>query len=178
MALIESISVELDTRAFIWGGWMPDVYKGRLLREHSDIDYYVIDLHRFLASLHERLFRDSWEVRKELGGYLLCATRGGVKLHLGHVEISDRVVEWKHNGVDDSIFFPVDWLGQEPIAFLGVHVHVVKPELGYVLKTSPGLMNPEWTWRDKDQTDIEMLRALLLAKGVDVESLRPHVRAV
>ena len=96
----------------------------------------------------------------------------------GTVEIADSVVNWKHNGNDGSILFPADWLREEPVGFLDVQVHVVKPEFGYVLKTNPGLMNPKWNLRDKDQADIEVLRTLLLEGRVNLDSLCPQVSSI
>jgi hypothetical protein len=61
---------------------------------------------------------------------------------------------------------------------MGVHVHVVRPELGHVLKTNPSLMNPEWTARDKDRADIEVLEALLRKEGIALGALPSQVAAV
>ena len=178
MALIEAISAELGTLAYIWGGWMLDIYKGQFLRDHSDVDCFVVDLYQLFARFGERLFQEGWQVRNPLDGHLLWAEKDGVKLHLGHVEFDDSVVNWKHNGDDGSILFPADWLREDAVKFLGIEVHVVKPEFGYVLKMNPQLMNLDWAPRDKDQADTEVLRAMLLEKQVDLDLLLPQVKSV
>lgn len=89
MASIEAIAAGLGTSAYIWGGWAPDIYRQRFLREHSDIDCSI-----------------------------------------------------------------------------------------YVLKMNPRLMNPDWRPRDKDQADVEVLRAMLLQKQVDLGSLLLQVESV
>ena len=188
MALIEAIAAELGTSAYIWGGWAPDIYQGRFLREHSDIDCFIVDLYRLFTPFNERLLQESWQVGDPLDGHLLWAKRDGVKLHLGHIEIdapqkggvdsNGCIVNWKHNGNHGSIFFPTDWLRKEAVRFLGLEVHVVEPQLGYVLKMNPRLMNPDWTSRDKDRADLEVLRAMLLEKQVDLDSLLLQVKSV
>ena len=55
---------------------------------------------------------------------------------------------------------------------------VVEPELGYVLKLDPHLMNSGWAARDKDRADIEVLRALLADRHVDLGALPGWVKSV
>jgi hypothetical protein len=52
-----------------------------------------------------------------------------------------------------------------------MEVHVVAPELQYVLKECPELLNPDWIIREKDIFEKEYLRSILLEKGIDVCSL-------
>jgi hypothetical protein len=178
MALIEAISAELGTVPYLWGGWTVDIYHGRPTRAHGDIDCFVVDLHQHVPAFSERLLEAAWEVRTVLDGYLLAAKKEGVKLQLGHVEISGAAVDWKHNGNAGSILFPVAWLRPDPIAFLGVTVHVAAPELGYVLKTNPSLMNPDWQPREKDRVDTDRLRDVLLGKHIDLDSLSLRVSRI
>jgi hypothetical protein len=178
MALVEAVSAEIGTTSYIWGGWTLDIHYGRPLRAHGDIDCFVTDLHQHLAPFSERLQEAGWEVESVLDGYLLSARKEEVKLQLGHVEIHGDVVHWKHNGNLGTILFPADWLRAEPVLFLGITVHVAGPELGYVLKTHPQLMNPDWQPRDKDQADRARLRDLLLQKQVDLDTLSPEVKSI
>lgn len=175
MALIETVSAELGTVPYLWGGWTVDIYHGRPTRAHGDIDCFVVDLHQHVPAFSERLLEAAWEVRTVLDGYLLAAKKDGVKLQLGHVEIRGSVVYWKHNGNEGTILFPVDWLSADPVPFLGITVHVAEPELGYVLKTNPSLMNPDWQPREKDRADIDLVTNVLLEKQVDLDALVSRV---
>jgi hypothetical protein len=178
MGLIEAISDELGTVSYLWGGWTLDIYHGRSLRAHSDIDCFVVDLYSYLRPISARLHEAGWEVRTVLDGYLLAAEKDGVKLQLGHVEIQGDVVCWKHNGNEGTILFPVGWLRAAPASFLDVTVHVAEPELGYVLKTNPSLMNPDWQPRDKDRTDIDLLRYILLERQIALDPLSSRVSSI
>jgi hypothetical protein len=178
LALVEAVASEIGTTSYIWGGWTLDIHEGRLLRAHGDIDCFVTDLHQHLGPFSERLQEAGWKVKTVLDGYLLSARKEEVKLQLGHVEIHGDTVHWKHNGNEGTILFPADWLRAEPVPFLGVIVHVAGPELGYVLKTNPSLMNPDWQPRDKDQADIDRLKDLLLEKQIDLDTLNAKVSSI
>jgi hypothetical protein len=178
MALIEAISAEIGTTCYIWGGWTLDIHEARPLRTHGDIDCFVVGLHQHLVPFSERLQEAGWEVKTVLDGHLLSARKEGVKLQLGHVETHGEIVHWKHNGNEGTILFPLDWLCSEPADFLGVTVHVAGPELAYVLKVNPQLMNPDWQRRDKDRADIDLLKDLLLEKQIDLDMLRSRVKSI
>jgi hypothetical protein len=77
MAAITAIAGELDTRAYVWGGWSFDLLTGRFLREHSDIDYLVVDLRHLADRFGARLSRGGWQVRPALDDCLLSAQRLG-----------------------------------------------------------------------------------------------------
>ena len=177
MALIEQVSAKLDTVAYIWGGLTIDIYEGRFLREHSDIDYFIVDLQRLSARFGKALLCENWDVKTVLNGHLLVARKDGIKLHLGNVEIDD-VVNWRHNGDSGTITFPASWLREHLVDFCGVQVHIVEPELGYVLKTNPDLMNPEWKPREKDKLDIKPLEKILVQKGANPDLLCLRVNSV
>lgn len=177
MSTVAAIARELDTRAYLWGGWLSDVLVGRVLREHSDIDYLTVDLRPLVDAFDARLAGQGWEARHALDDCLLAARREGIKLHLGHIHMGT-CVDWKHNGDRGSIRFPSDWLHEEPLDFYGLQVHVVEPELGYVLKTHPGLMNAGWEPRDKDRADLQVLQATLIEKRVDLDALASQVISV
>jgi hypothetical protein len=188
MTTIEALSAELGTRAYVWGGWSLDIHQGRVTREHSDIDCFVVDLYRLFAPFRDRLLEQGWETRDPLDGHLLGASRDGIRLALGHVELEagagaggagdGGIVNWKHNGNRGSILFPAAWLRREVVPFLGVELHIAEPELAYVLKTNPHLMNPDWSARDRDRADIALLRAMLAEKRVDLDTLLSQVQSV
>lgn len=174
MALVERLSEMLRTEAYVWGGLSIDIHHGQFLREHSDIDYLIVDLHRLADQIQNALRREGWEVKAVLDDHLLIARKEGFKLHLGSIEIG-AAVQWRHNGAAGAITFPLSWLRKEAVSFYGVSVHVVEPELGYVLKTYPTIINPAWTIRAKDEPDLNLLKEMLRQKGVDTALLQVQV---
>ena len=52
----------------------------------------------------------------------------------------------------------------------------VEPELEYVLKSQPALLNSEWVPHPKDLVALEWLKGHRRALDVDVSNLETHVR--
>jgi hypothetical protein len=55
--------------------------------------------------------------------------------------------------------------------FYGTRIHVVAPELQYVLKEHPELLNAAWQIREKDILDKECSQHILIRKGASIDSL-------
>ena len=177
MKVVESLSQHLKATAYIWGGLSLDIYAGQFWREHSDIDYFIQDLHKLANQFVDRFCHEGWHVRRVLDDYILVAKKDEIKLHLGHIDITG-IVQWKHNGNNGIVTFPSYWLRQEPVEFYTVKVHVVEPEFGYVLKSHPQLMNPEWKPRNRDLVDIKRLSDILSEKQVDLATLLSQVASI
>lgn len=77
-----------------------------------------------------------------------------------------------------SLLFPLAWLSLDAVEFYGTEIHVVAPELQYVLKTHPELLNPDWQIREKDILDKEHLRDILIQKGTEICSLHKLVTSI
>jgi hypothetical protein len=176
MGLVERVSRSLKTTSWIWGGFTTDIYMGRILREHDDLDYLTLNL-QLLKGRFEKIFSDyGWQTENLENGDLRLK-KDGVKVHLGNVEL-DQVARWRHNGERGSLLFPVLWLNPDGIEFYELDLHVVTPELQYVLKEHPELLNPDWLGREKDVLEREYLRDILIKKGIDVCSLYKSVTSV
>jgi hypothetical protein len=172
--LVRTFSKSLKTISWIWGGFTIDIYEGHILRDHDDLDYLTLNLHNLLLGFAELFVDCGWEV-KTLENGDLKAKREGVKVQLGHVEISD-IARWTHNGEKGSIWFPVDWLDSKPVVFCGVEIHVVRPEFQYVMIERPQMLNPNWKHRDKDIAARQYLRSYVESKGLAPQALFEHVR--
>jgi hypothetical protein len=149
---------------------------GRILREHNDIDYLTLDLYRLKSRMAEIFSQYGWQTKDVVNGDL-SLKKDHVKVHLGNVEIGS-VAKWTHNGEQGALFFPVLWLGSDVVEFYGRKLHVVAPELQYVLKDRPELLNPDWIIREKDILEKEYLQNILLSKGIEVCSLHELVSTV
>jgi hypothetical protein len=166
MRLVESLSGWLDTTSWIWGGFATDIYAGRILRDHDDLDYLTLNLCQHRERLAQAFSSHGWQTSIVANGDLKLR-KGAVKIELGNVEI-ETVATWTHNGEKGSLCFPAAWLDLQVIEFCGIEVHVVASELQYVLKEHPELLNPGWRLREKDLLDRKYLEEILVKKGIDV----------
>jgi len=173
MRLVEQCSTSLHTLSWIWGGFTVDILENRMLREHDDLDYLTLNLHSLIPDFIR--FFESWDWQTQLltNGDLKIK-RPNIKIHLGHVEISERV-RWTHNGDQGSIWFPPEWLNTTPKKFCDIGVHVVQPEFQYVMLERPQMLDPDWKCREKDITAREYLKNCIESKGICPQSLLEQV---
>ena len=150
-----------------------DIYKGHILREHEDLDYLTLNLHQLKLQFIESFESIGWQAQNLETGDLRLR-KDSIKIRLGHVECSEKAT-WKHNGEKGHIYFPVQWLRQELTRFYDVELHVVEPELQYVLKERPEILNPDWVLREQDIVAKQQLIEILESRGVDVGSLDSQV---
>lgn len=176
VALVEQMSASVGTTSYIWGGLTLDVYAGRLLREHHDIDYLTVNLYELRKAFIRQFATAGCTVSTVANGDLVV--RGtGIKLHLGQLVVDGRA-QWVHNrdAPGGMLEFPATWLAPEAPTLYNQTVHVVKPELEYVLKCHPELLNPQWTPRPKDVTAKAALERILYTQRVEVQELFAQVR--
>jgi hypothetical protein len=176
MGLLEEVSRSLRTTSWIFGGFLTDVHAGRVLREHGDLDYLTSNLYPLKGRFEEVFSNHGWQTHTYSNGDLRLK-KDSIKLQLGNVEI-DEVVRWTHNGEKGSLLFPLSWLRADVMPLYEMDLHVVAPELQYVLKEHPELMNPGWLPREQDILEKEYLRELLLKRGIDIRSLPKRVRSL
>jgi hypothetical protein len=164
MELVETFSKNLETTSWIWGGFVVDIYENRILREHDDLDYLTLNLHSLISKFSELFTNSGWQVNVLENGDLKLKGNG-IKIHLGHVEVSNKA-RWTHNGDKGSIWFPFEWLKSTPVIFCGIEVHVVEPEFQFVMLEHPQILNPSWKHRDKDILAQRHLRSLIESEGL------------
>jgi hypothetical protein len=168
--LIDKFCTKIGTRAYLWGGWIPDIYSGKLLREHDDAEFLILNLYDFKQNI-QNVFNDlNWET-KIISNDDLVVKKDGMKIQFGHLEINSDKAIWLHNGLKGQIVFPKQWLNKKRLNFLGNSFHAVTPEFQYVLKLHPEFMNSKWIPREKDKEDIKVLRSLLLEKQSNLKMI-------
>ncbi len=176
MKLVEGVSRSLRATSWVLGGFVPDIYMGQILREHDDLDYLTLNLRRQKVRLEGAFLACGWQVKGLANGDLKLE-KDDIKVQLGNVELGE-VARWTHNGEKGSLLFPVSWLSVDVIEFYGMEVHVVAPELQYVLKEHPELLNPGWLIREKDTLDRKCLQDMLAKRGIDVSLLHKSVVSI
>lgn len=173
MGLVETYSKSLNTFSWMWGGFTIDIFENRILREHDDLDYLTLNLHTLIPQFTTLFENNGWQANLLENGDLKLK-REGIKIHMGHVELSDKA-RWTHNGDEGSIWFPFDWLKLRPVIFCGIEVHVVEPEFQFVMIERPQMLNPNWKHRDKDILAQRYLRSFIESKGITAQSLFEQV---
>lgn len=173
MELVEACSKNLKTISWIWGGFTMDIYEKRILREHDDLDYLTLDLHSLIPQFLEVFISCGWQVKVLENGDLKLK-KDGIKVHLGHVELTNKA-RWRHNGDKGSIWFPSAWLDFQSKNFCGIKIHVVKPEFQYVLLECPQMLNLDWKHREKDIAAQRYLKNLIESTGINSHTLLQQV---
>lgn len=173
---LQETARDLGTTTYIWAGLVRDIYRGRLLRRHDDIDCLTVNLLLLKPAFCARLTTAGWQI-KELENGDLSAKRNGEKIHMGNVTRENGLIVWTHNGTRGCIKFPAEWLPNEPVDFYGQPVFVVAPEFEYILKSHPELML-RFNSRPKDIEAKEYFEALLRSRGVNIKSLIQRVLSV
>ncbi|MBD3280280.1 hypothetical protein GF389_02020 [Candidatus Dojkabacteria bacterium] len=174
--MIENFTSQLGTIAYAWGGLIPDIYNDKILREHDDVEHLVLNIYDYIPKLQEMFTSEGWNTEILENGDLRVK-KDGAKLHLGHLEVSDKA-RWYHNGKKGVIVFPESWLNPNPIQFQGMKIHAVYPEFQYALKTNPSLMNPGWQPRQKDKDDTKRLEELLVKRNIRKDTLASQIESI
>ncbi|MCP4429042.1 MAG: hypothetical protein GY803_31540 [Chloroflexi bacterium] len=159
----------MGTISYLWGGFTLDVYDGRFLREHHDLDYLTENLACLKPRFIEQFEARGWQAQKLANGDLRLI-KNNIRVHLGNIQFSE-VAIWTHNGENGAISFPVEWLKSTPTLFQGAAVHVVEPEFECVLKHYPQLLNPDWKPRDKDIIARKQLREMITKRNNALDGL-------
>ncbi len=165
MQQVEAFSTELHTTSWIWGGLSVDIYQGRFMREHGNLDYLTLHLHDLADPLARRFQDVGWQTRQ------LKKEDLKIDIQLGHIDIF-KDVRWTHNGEAGPLYFPAEWLETQARCFYDVETHVVGPEFQYALLDHPELPNPAWKPRLKDLASRAQLKSIVENKGINVESLQ------
>ena len=173
MEQVESFSALLHTTSWAWGGLTVDIHQGRILRNHRDLDYLTLHLHELIDPLTGMFQAAGWQARHLENGDLKLE-KNETAIQLGHLEISGSM-RWAHNGELGSLYFPTDWLIQQPKRFYDLDVHVVAPELQYFLLEHPDILNPVWKPRQKDLAAKAVLKTMLVTSKIDIEGLQTMI---
>lgn len=174
MRLVEAISASVGTVSYIWGGFTQDIYEGRLLREHSDLDYLTVDLDLHRPQLATLFAQHHWPATV-VGHGDLAPQRGAYRMQLSNITVEGDRVRWIFSGAAGFLEFPRHWLHPHPVRFCGIDVHVVEPEFEYIVKCCPQMFNPEWRMREQDVAARDQIRALLERRGINPETLYTQI---
>jgi hypothetical protein len=165
---IYAVSSELGTRTTIWGGLVPDILHGSFLRDHHDVDGFVLNLLDVKDQMAARFSERGYVVSYQHAYDLLRVDRGGLHAAFNRLETEGDQAMWRHVGDQGTIGFPVDWLALSPRSFYDVQTYVSGARFEYAIKSNVRLLSPEWQPRDKD-----LLALRVLETELDRFGLRP-----
>lgn len=184
LRLVETLADKSGTTAYVWGGMTTSLHLGYFYRSHHDIDLMIVNLNQF-ANLFKIAFKKhGWHCEILLNNQMLNVKKGDLKLHINNVIIKEGRALLKYEGDEGSIVFPQDWLRRVPVPFYDTVLHVVEPQLIYVLKSNPHFCNPDYEqWDDekrkkranRDTQDILVLKKMLIDRNVNVKALKQLV---
>jgi len=164
---IFDISSELGIMTYIWGGFAVDIWEGRLLREHGDLDGFTENLNENIEDLMELYKARGYEVTFNKEFSMLKVEKDTVHAGFNPLKFNGKTAEWKHIGDEGSVFFPVGWLDEIPRDFYGVKIFTAGIKFEYALKTKVSMLNPEWQLREKDREAITYIKEKLQAQNID-----------
>jgi hypothetical protein len=164
---IYEVSAALATHTYIWGGLVVDILHGEFLRDHHDVDGFVLNLLDVKDEMAVHFAERDYAVSYLDEIDMLRIDRGDLHAAFNQLEIEGDLAMWRHVGDRGTVFFPAGWLDPTPRRFYGIPVHISGVRFEYAIKTNVQLLNPEWRLRDKDRAAIAILRAVLHRRGVD-----------
>jgi hypothetical protein len=172
---ISAVSDACDTVSYIWGGLPVDVLEGRFLREHHDIDGFTLDLKDKRGDLEESYRCRDYDTRYMDEWDILVIEKSGLQASFNRLEIDRDTAMWRHIGDAGALFFPREWLPEAPLEFCGVKVYISGIQFEYAIKTSPWILGPEWTGREKDRQAAEYLARKLAEAGICADDVLSRV---
>lgn len=171
---ISQVSESLNIKTYIGGGMTIDIWEGQFLHVHDDADGFTENLIAHKDLLIEAYEKLGYQVRFLEDYSILRIDKDLVHAGFNPLLKKHRTAEWKHIGEHGSVYFPEDWLDQEPRDFYGIPIYTPSVKFEYATKTKSAMLNPEWkNPREKDLQAIQYLRSKILSEGIKEEDIYP-----
>lgn len=172
---IYDVSAQMGLKSFVWGGFAVDVLYGKFTREHGDLDCFTENLVENINELRERYESLGYSVNYLEDFWMLQIDNGSVHATFNSIKNVDKIAHWYHAGPHGTVFFPYDWLDNEPTMFYGSKVYTFGIKMAYILKTNVKLISAEWRIREKDKADIGVLTQMLDTYGINKDDIKKKV---
>jgi hypothetical protein len=165
---IFEVSAACGTKTYIWGGFTTDIYEGRFLREHGDLDGFTENLTDHLDCLRLEYERRGYstEFKGEFG--MLVIRRDGHHAAFNPLVLDHSVAMWRHIGDRGTVYFPAEWLDAAPRAFYDTKVYTSGVCFEYGFRSIAGDVNPAWTSREKDKAAL-----IYMAQKLQEQEIEP-----
>jgi len=187
LRLVETLADKFGTTSYVWGGLTTSLHLGYFYRFHHDIDLMIMDLNQFAKQFKTAFEEQGWHCEVLLNNHMLNVKKDDLKLHINNVVTKNGHAFLKFFGDDGAIVFPQDWLRDAPLPFYDTFLHVVEPQLLYVLKSNPYVCDPDYKqWNDekrkkravRDIPDLQVFEKLLIDRNINIKSLKHLVSRI
>ena len=165
------VTEQMPIDLFLWGGLTIDVYSGRILRPHHDIDAFATNLSKYIPELVGNFNDKNYIAKYDDQFNILKIRSNNYHASIKELVVLKTVAEWKHIGSQDSVYFPSDWLDKEPRTFYGIQLYTSGQRFEYSFKKIACDLNPKWEKREKDIKALEFLTDLLISQSIEIENL-------
>jgi len=172
---IYEISCMYSTKTYIWGGLVMDIMEGIFLREHHDIDGFILNLMDVKERMDEQFILKGYFTEFIKGIDMYKIHYQGFHAAFNRLEIEKDTAMWRHIGDKGTLYFPVGWLKDNPVNFCDSPVFISGPEFEYAIKEKVSLLSPEWQIRDTDKQALEYYRDVIKKRNITPESILIHV---
>ncbi len=174
---IDEVNRAVGCKSYVWGGFAVDIFEGRFLREHGDLDLFTQDL-----LLHRNTLEQAYTERDYTVTFLdrfriLEIRRGEIHAGMNPLLMQGKTAQWQHIGGEGSLYFPVDWLDATPRMFYDSPAYLAGMRFEYAIKTKTALLYPpqERTLREKDKIAAAYWKKQLQAQGISPEEMLPRI---
>ena len=170
---IYEISTICSTKTYVWGGFTIDIFEGKPLREHSDLDGFVVNMIDVLDEISVLYRKRGYETNFLEDIQMLQVEKGEIRGSFNCLEFNEEAAMWKHIGDDGVVYFPKNWLDTSPRVFCGKKVYTSGVKFEYAIKTKTNLLSPESErqLREKDRIAIQYLENVMKIEKIDKEDL-------
>jgi len=172
---IYHVSNAFGIKTYIWGGLALDLWEGRFLREHGDLDGFVENLEEYLVLLMKEYQKRGYEAKFISDFSMLEINRGLVHASFNPLKLDGNIAQWQHIGKEGSVYFPADWLDTAPRTFYTAKAYTAGIRFEYAIKTKISMLHPTWQLREKDRAAIRCMEKKLQEQGVTEDDIYPWI---
>lgn len=173
---ISEVSAACSTKTYIWGGFTTDIFEGKILREHGDLDGFIENMMSILDQLiaEYKIRGYHTEFRNDIN--MLSIGKENVCAAFNPLDIDGTVAMWRHIGDQGTVYFPYAWLDDVPRSFYGVEVYTSGLRFEYGFRSIVNNLNPEWcNEREKDKIAKEYLAAKIVEEGIGIKTILKNI---
>ncbi len=153
----------------LWGGWIPDIYQGKILRDHGDLDYLYIVNHSSDQDLQSLLQADGWKIVIDRHNALI-GHQNQLEINFIAVQQTGKIITWDPPDRAGVITFPADWF--QETEFQGVKISIIDIRFTYAMRylahqADQKKASAVRTLRPKDTQDLKILTEIIHRLAAD-----------
>jgi len=129
---IYTVSTCLGLKTFVWGGFAVDILYGELTRDHGDLDCFTGNPVENIYELKSKYEVLGYSVNYLDDFWMMQIEKGDVHATFNTVKNVVEIAHWHHAGPHGTVFFPYNWLDEEPNAFYDSTVYTCGVKLAWL----------------------------------------------